>query len=144
MMKVQRILTGPMGLRVTLGQNRFTVQFTDMSTAVHLTLHDWGKDDEGEPRTLVIITALLLWEVKVTPALFEWVARSGGSRLFGHVELVDCDDPGKVNLWMTHTLLGDYLDEKELETAMYAVLYTADAWDDELQQRFGGKRWAET
>jgi hypothetical protein len=28
-----------------------------------------------------------------------------------------------------------------LSTAMWAVLYTADNLDDELQKEFGGKRW---
>jgi hypothetical protein len=52
-------------------------------------------------------------------------------------------EPGLVGLLMSHTLLGDYLDEKELETAMWGVLGAADTWDDELQQKFGGKRWAD-
>jgi hypothetical protein len=143
-MKVQRLLTGPLGLRVTLAGDSFSIRFQDTSTSVQMRVQEWGKDKEGDPRTLVLISSLILKGVTPSPALFEWVARQGGSRWFGHVEVYDDDAaPGTVYLMMSHTLLGDYLDEKELESAMWAVLGAADTWDDELQQRFGGKRWIE-
>jgi hypothetical protein len=44
---------------------------------------------------------------------------------------------------MKHTLLGDYLDEEELHWALYQLLNTADKLDDELKQKFGGKRLAD-
>lgn len=142
MMKVQRLLTGPMGLRVSLAGESFSVRFEDSSTSVQLRVQDWGKDSEGEPRTLVLISSMILKQVKPSPELFEWVARQGGSKWFGHIEVYDDKAaPGTVFLLMSHTLLGDYLDEKELGSAMYGVLASADGWDDELQQRFGGKRW---
>ena len=143
MMKVQRLLTGPMGLKIGVDGDSFNVRFQDISTSVTLRVQDWGKDKEGEPRSLVLITSLILREVRPTPALFEWVARQGGSRWFGHVEVHDSKEAGTVYLLMSHTLLGDYLDEKELETGMWAVLMAADEWDDELQKKFGGKRWAD-
>jgi hypothetical protein len=143
MMKVQRILTGPMNLKLTLDKDVFIVRFTDASTALRIRVQEWGKDKDGDPQTLVLITALILIGVKPSPELFEWVARNGGSRWFGHVEVFD-SEPGLVGLIMSHTLLGDYLDEKELESAMWGVLGAADAWDDELQGKFGGKRWADT
>ncbi len=112
-------------------------------TAANLRVQDWGKDAEGEPRSLVLISALVLRGVTPTPALYEWVARTGGSRWFGHIEVLDDKEPGKVYLIFSHTLLGDFLDEKELSVAMFGVLAAADEWDDQLQQRFGGKRWAD-
>jgi hypothetical protein len=140
MMKVQRILTGPMDLSVSVSKDHFVVKFTDSSTSVMMRVQEWGTDTDGEPRTLVLITAPILNNAAASPELFEWVARKGGSRWFGHVEVYDGSEPGCVNLLMSHTLLGDYLDPKELEHGMYAVLTAADAWDDELQPRFGGKR----
>jgi hypothetical protein len=141
MMKVQRILTGPMGLRVMLDGDRFSVTFKDASTSVVIRVMDGGKDREGEPRTYVVVTSTILREVKPSAELFEWVARQGGSKWFGHVEVHDEAQTGTVYLMMSHTLLGDYLDEKELEAAMWVVFSSADSWDDELQKRFGGKRW---
>ncbi len=144
MMKVQRLLTGPMGLRVELQGDAITARFTDVSTQVRFVVRDFGEDQQGEPQTVVGISAPILFEVTPTPELYEWVARKAGNYFFGHV--VVWDDPdggGKVMLIMTHTLLGDYLDEEELRAAMWGVLATADRLDDELQPRFGGKRMAD-
>ena len=144
MMKVQRILTGPMKLRIQLQGNTMYVQFSDSSTQVSISVADWGPNKDGEPRSLVNISSPILWSVPPTPQLFEWIAREGGRYYFGHVQAADdVRDQGKVFLSMNHTLLGDYLDEEELAAAMYAVLNTADQLDDELKNRFGGKRWAD-
>ena len=120
-MKVQRLLTGPMGLRVNLAGETFSVRFENVSTTVQIRVQDWGKDSEGEPRTLVLLSSLILKQVKPSAELYEWVARQGGSKWFGHVEVYDDTSlAGTVFLLMSHTLLGDYLDEQELGSAMYA------------------------
>jgi hypothetical protein len=144
MMKVQRILTGPMNLRIQLHGNTIAVSFTDMSTRVNLSVDPWGKNSDGDESSLVRMWCPILWEVPPSPQLFEWVAKEGGNYFFGHVSVQDdVNNPGKLFLLMTHTLLGDYLDEGELSSAMYAMLGTADKLDDELKGKFGGKRLAD-
>jgi hypothetical protein len=144
MMKVQRLLTGPMGLRIELQGNSVTVKFSDVSTRVNLTVQDWGTNKDGDPCSIVRLSCPILWEVPPSPELFEWVAKEGGNYFFGHVSAHDdSTSPGKLFLVMSHGLLGDYLDEEELSSAMYAVMGTADKLDDELKQRFGGKRLAD-
>jgi hypothetical protein len=144
MMKVQRLLTGPMGLRIHLEGNTIGVQFSDVSTRVNLAVQEWGTNKDGDPCSLVRISCPILWEVPPSPALYEWVAREGGSFLFGHVSAhPDSTSEGKLFLVMSHTLLGDYLDEEELSSALWAVLAAADKLDDELKGRFGGKRLAD-
>ena len=144
MMKVQRILTGPMGLRIQLQGNTIHVSFTDMSTRISLSVDEWGKNSDGDPSSLVRMWCPILWGVDPAPALFEWIAREGGNYFFGHVTAQDdSSNPGKVFLMMSHTLLGDYLDEGELSGALYAMLGTADRLDDELMGKFGGKRLAD-
>ena len=144
MMKVQRLLTGPMGLRIQLAGDTITVAFSDSSTAVHLRVIDGGQNDEGDTRTFVRITSPILRSVRPSPELFEWVAKEAGYNWFGHVAVSDdTNEPGKLFVMMIHTLLGDFLDEGELEAAMFGVLSSADHWDDELKKRFGGKRWAD-
>ena len=141
MMKVQRILTGPMGLRISLQGNTISVSFTDSSTRINLNFTDWGTNKAGDASTLVGVSAPLLWEVEPTPQVFEWIAKEGGKFYFGHVTAYDDSSaPGKLFLMMSHTLLGDYLDEEELHWALYTLLQTADKLDDELQGKFGGKR----
>lgn len=140
MMKVQRLLTQAMGLRVNITGDSYWVDFNDTSTSVRINVREWGEDTDGEPQSLVLVESMILHSVKPTPALFEWVARKGGSGWFGHVEVRDHDDGGLVYLMMSHTLLGDYLDEKELDVALWSILMSADRLDDELQKQFGGKK----
>jgi hypothetical protein len=144
-MKVQRILTGPMNLRVMLGQDSFQIRFSDTSTSINIKVYDWGKDKDGEPRTLVGVSSLILREVTPTPALYEWVAKASGTIWFGRIEVIDdAANPGKVSLVLAHVLLGDYLDEKELSSVVWGILSSADQYDDQLKEKFGGKRWADS
>jgi hypothetical protein len=144
MMKVQRLLTGPMGLRISLQGSTISVTFTDSSTRVNIGFQDYGTNKAGDASTLVQLSSPILWEVDPSPALYEWIAREGGKYYFGHVSAYDDSSaPGKLFLMLHHTLLGDYLDEEELHWALYAVLGTADKLDDELQGKFGGKRLAD-
>lgn len=144
MMKVQRILTGPMGLRISMQGNSISVTFAESSTRMNLTFTDWGQNKAGDASTLVGLSSPLLWEVDPSPELFEWIAKNGGRFFFGHVTAYDDSSaPGKLFLVMSHTLLGDYLDEEELHWALYTLLQTADKLDDELKEKFGGKRLAD-
>ena len=144
MMKVQRILTGPMGLRIQLQGDLILVFFQNSSTHVNVRVVDWGKTKDGEPRTLVHISSPVLRGLKPSPELYEWVAKDGTKFWFGHMQLFeDQKAPGTLLMMMAHTLLGDYLDEAELSSALFAVLGSADEWDDKLQARFGGKRGAD-
>jgi hypothetical protein len=142
MMKVQRLLTGPMKLRITLDGEGIQIRFSGSSTAVNLRVLEWGRNEEGEMETLVHIWAPVLRDVDPSPALFEWVARNGGARCFGVVRVFDSkENPGKLILSMEHTLLGDYLDQGELSAAVMGVISSADKLDDELMPIYGGKRY---
>ncbi|HEU4480916.1 MAG TPA: YbjN domain-containing protein, partial [Actinomycetota bacterium] len=46
-------------------------------------------------------------------------------------------DAGAV--WFNHNLLGEHAHPKELEASIAAVAQTADRFDDEIKQRFGGR-----
>jgi T3SS (YopN, CesT) and YbjN peptide-binding chaperone 1 len=50
---------------------------------------------------------------------------------------------GRRELWFQHAILGDDLDEVELEEAIDIVAEVADGWDDRLAAEFGGKRYAD-
>ena len=144
MMKVQRILTGPMGLRVTLSGDVLTSTFSDTSTAINVRVLDFGKSKDGEPRTLVRVFATVLRGVQPSPALYEYIVRQAPTRWFGNIAVYDEQDaPGKVYISFGHTLLGDFLDEEELAAAVWNVLGGADELDDLMQKQFGGKRWVE-
>ena len=141
MMKVQRILTGPMNLRIQLTGDFIQVTFTGTSTHVNLRVVDWGKNKDGEPRTLVRVSSPVLRGVKPTPALFEHLVREGSKSWFGAYSVGDDEEtPGTLFIVVGHSLLGDFLDEEELSATVWNVLGAADEADDVLQQKFGGKR----
>lgn len=94
---------------------------------------------EQRNRTLIHLSAPVLLQVPDTPELARWVATDGQRMYFGSAILVPRDG-GVADIFLDHTLLGDYLDEEELHNAVGAVLSTADGLDEELQARFGGKR----
>jgi hypothetical protein len=144
MMKVQRLLTGPMNLRIQLQGETIGVVFTDASTQIHIRVIDWGKSKDGEPRSLVRISSPILRAVPPSPALYEYLAREAPRNWFGNIAVWDDEEAkGMLSLTFGHTLLGDYLDEEELRAALYSILGTADELDDLLQKRFGGKRWTD-
>jgi hypothetical protein len=144
MMKVQRLLTGPMNLKIQLQGDTIIVTFTDMSTAVYFQIIDWGKSKDGDPRSLVRISCPIVRGVKPTPTLYEYLAREAPRLWFGTIRVWDDEvTPGMLTLTLGHTLLGDFLDEEELASAMDNVLGSANELDDVLQKRFGGKRWVD-
>jgi hypothetical protein len=144
MMKVQRLLTGPMNLRIDLQGDTIGVRFSDASTQIHIRVLDWGKNKDGEPRTLVRVSAPILRGVAPSPALYEYLCREAPRFYFGSIAVWDDEDEkGKLSLTLGQTLLGDYLDEEELKAALFGILGSADELDDQLKQRFGGKRWAD-
>lgn|SRR5512141_246230 len=52
-------------------------------------------------------------------------------------------EPTGPMVFYEHALLGDFLNRKELEMAVRAIASTADKYDDEIQARFGGKKFGE-
>lgn len=94
---------------------------------------------DQQDRVLIHILAPVLFDVPNTAELAYWVAVEGQRMYFGSASLRPQDE-GLAHVYVEHTLLGDYLDEDELHTAVGAVLRTADSWDDMLQQKFGGRR----
>lgn len=108
------------------------------STVGVVSVREFG-DDDGI-RVIVQVRAIVLWDVKRTPALYEWVATEGTNYLIGHVRCFESQNSGNTNLWLEHNLVGDNLDENELMSAVGFVLNQADELDDELQAKFGGRR----
>jgi hypothetical protein len=109
------------------------------SAALTVSVSEWYPDEEGR-NTVVQVSAPILWEVKRTAALYEWVATTGQSYLFGRTACNTGADASLTNVAFEHNILGDNLDEPELVATVTALISTANNLDDELQKKFGGKR----
>jgi hypothetical protein len=93
------------------------------------------------PTTLVRIRAVLVADVPRSPALFQYVA-TDARRNLGSINVV-LDDEGTCDLFFMYTLAGDDITSGELKHAAFIVATVANQLDDEVQQKFGGKRWTE-
>lgn len=93
--------------------------------------------------TILQFTAVVLTDVprEGNEYMFEYFSNMNNELHFGRLswESQEIEDVG--NVILTHSLLGDYLDREELQTSLLVLAYTADEIDEELQARFGGKRW---
>ena len=134
--KVQRFLIDSFGRIEVLEDGGFSMRHG----SAQMFIRCWSHDEDDAP-VLVRIDCPVLFGAKDTPALFEYIALHADDRVFGHLHAERTDDG--VMVLNTHTLLGDFLDQEELERACIIVAIAADELDDELQGRFGGERFHE-
>jgi len=100
--------------------------------------------DNDISKTIVNLFALVLWGVKTTPELFKWIATEGQEFDFGAFRvIIDPENPKTCNIQFQYRIAGDTLDPGELKNALASVAFVADAQDDQLQAKFGGKRTAD-
>jgi len=95
---------------------------------------DWIKG-----QTIVRVMSLVNMGAPVTAELTKFLAVENIKLLFGKFSL----DLEKQAIYYDHTLLGDFLNRKELEVAVKSVAAIADKYDDEIKAQFGGKMFGE-
>jgi hypothetical protein len=135
--KVQQILTEELG-SVRIGRDG-TVMLENESAAIFIDVIDWGDGD-----TIVKVISPMLSDVRLTPEVFRWVAVEGQQLWFGHARVSLSDGDTSVGtIGFEWDLLGNTLDPDELMAAVRSVAIGANKLDDELQAKFGGKRWAD-
>jgi hypothetical protein len=138
--KVQRMLASSFS-DVRLTERGFAVPYG--SSEVLVEIRDWGTDSKGEPQSLVYLWAPLGREVTPTPELYQWAAVDGQANYFGSVRVIPNEDGKTCLVTYEHTLLGDYIDPMELETAVAMMYVTADKLDEIVHDTFGGKRFTD-
>lgn len=92
-----------------------------------------------EGQTLVKIVALVNRDAARGDDLAKYLIEENLKLIFGKFSL----EPVSRMVFFEHTLLGDFLNRKELEIAVQAIASTADRYDDEIQTKFGGKKFGE-
>lgn len=133
--KIQRILAEALGSVSVDKDGDFFVRQDSAVVFVRVV-------ERGDGTTIVKSFAHLLTDVKLTPEVFRWVAIDGQEYFFGHARVIEGDN-GLGLILFEHILLGDFLDAEELKWAVLAVVSAANDMDDDLQARFGGKKFIE-
>lgn len=131
--RVQRYLTALVGSIDLNEEGDMSVRYGSARVFVRVLPHT-------ENATVIRIFAPFLFQVPPSPELFEKIACEG-SFLWGSIQS-DKTDEG-CTLFFGHTLLGDFLDQDELNWAVGAIASTADSLDDEYKDLFGGVRFHE-
>ena len=131
--KVQRLLLAKFG-RVELDKNNnFIVQH---ESAVVFVRVSEGFDDDG---TMVQFDCPLVTGVEITNELCFWIATEGSKYRLGSVCLTPDSDGGHGLVTFEYSIVSDDLDESELIHGLFAVVYTANKLDNEVQNMFGGE-----
>ena len=89
--------------------------------------------------TIIRVFAITNLDVTVTPELTTWLLEKNLEFVFGGFAL----DSKVGAVWFNHNMLGDYAHPEQLEATLAAVAQTADQYDDEIKQRFGGRLYVE-
>lgn len=72
--------------------------------------------------------------VNVSPELALFIARMNFGLLFGRFAL----DLEHASVWFSESLLGEYVADEEFRYTVRTVAETANEWDDQIAQMFGG------
>lgn len=131
--KVQAILEARFSGAELDNDGDWSVPFDSARLYIHV-------EDFGGKHTVVRLTTSVLAGVKLSADLYKWVATEGQRQFFGTLMVHSFAD-GTHSLLCGHSLLGDRLDADELVNAVEAVGAMANKLDDELQPRFGGRKF---
>jgi hypothetical protein len=113
----------------------FVVQHPGISAITFVRPMDWMDE-----QTIVRVFSITNVGMKVDEELSKFLATENAKLVFGAFFL----DEDKPAVGYGHTLLGDFLQRKELEVALTAVVATAEKYDDEIKERFGGQLFMES
>jgi hypothetical protein len=127
--RVARFLQGSFGDQVWTSPQRPYFVLRQGSAAATVDIQAW----EGE--SVVKTWSLVVTDIKPTPDLYEYLLRLNAEQQFGAFAL----DPDN-DIVLSHTIIGDTLDPEELHSSVKAIARSADRYDDEIVQRFGGLR----
>jgi hypothetical protein len=140
---VLKMLTEGMKMPVRIKENgSLLVTVKGYSTAAYLHFREQEFGGTAPKQSFLNISAPLLRNVPESADLYKWIAINGTGFRLGSIE-VFVEEGGTLFLLYRHTLLVDYLTQDELDTALWAVLATANEMDEWLKKTFGGKRWVD-
>jgi hypothetical protein len=89
---------------------------------------------------VIRVFAITNLDVPITADLTKYLLQKNLEFVFGGFAL----DTDQGAVWFNHNLLGDFAPPEMLEATLAAVAQTADQFDDEIKDRFGGRLYVET
>lgn len=131
---IEKTLTGAVGGYVVDDRSNYLI---GLDSARVFVVPTWMDGDEVV--TVARIFAITNLDVPVTAEFTLWLLTRNLEFVFGAFAL----DVEAGAVWFNHNLLGGHLEGPELEAALHAVAQTANRFDDEIKERFGGRLYIE-
>jgi hypothetical protein len=106
-----------------------------LDTARVFVVPTWLEDEQ----TVIRIFAITNLDVPVTAGLTSYLLAQNLEFVLGAFAL-DVDNGA---VWFNHNLLGGFMAPEEFESSLAAVAQTANRFDNEIKDRFGGRLYVE-
>jgi hypothetical protein len=103
------------------------------SALVGVWVLPWTEHD-----AIVSARSYVVRETPITESLMRFLLTENAALNFGRFGLTDED-----HIVLEHNLVGSTCDKEEIRTAVRLIVSMADRYDDEITQRWGGKRAAD-
>jgi hypothetical protein len=100
------------------------------TTLTHIVVAPWGSDD-----SVVMVRSYVVYQAELVPELMEFLLRENDTKRFGAFGI---DRDG--DIFFEHSIVGTSCDKGELRASALAVVSTADEYDEQIVQRWGGMR----
>ncbi len=101
---------------------------TKGSAAASIYVNAWGEDN-----ATIWVRAWVVQKVELAPDLMHYLLLKNNEALFGAFGV---DEEG--DIFFEHTIAGVTCDREELRASVVAVLVSADEYDDQIVERWGG------
>ncbi|MCT7990835.1 YbjN domain-containing protein [Laspinema olomoucense] len=100
------------------------------SALVEVLILPWGEED-----AVINTRAYVVTEAELSSDLMRFLLEQNSNMIFGAFGI-----DSKGDIVFEHSIVGSTCDKKELESSVNAVLEVSDEYDDQLVERWGGKR----
>ncbi len=110
--------------------DRPVIRILQGSAYAQVGVFAWGDSD-----AIITTRAYVVSGAMLTPEMMYYLLRENEGMPFGAFG-VDKDG----DILFEHSIVGSTCDKKELEASVIAVLRTADEYDDQIVERWGGQR----
>ncbi len=123
-------------LRQLFGEMVHVVQEAPMfvipagTTLTHIMVSPWGEKD-----ATITVRAYVTFGSDLTQDLLHFLLRENDTMRFGAFG-IDADG----DIFFEHTIVGSTCDKEELRASVMAVAQTADLYDEQIMQKWGGMR----
>jgi hypothetical protein len=132
--RVNRFLTEALGERYETYEDIPSFSVNVGSAIAHIIILPWDDD-----KAVINTRAYVVEGANITPELLRFLLTSNDLVPFGGFGL-DEDD----GIFFEHNILGVNFDRDELLSSVTAVVRAADTYDDEIVEKYGGKRALDT